>query len=398
PIMIAFCLVELVALVVPPLRWRRHDPVGRARLGQAVAALAILLALVQAYFLVAQIESYGRMGAFGGVFGYGDSAVVADPGLQFRLVATASLVSGTLVLVIVAGMIREHGLGNGYGVIFLAGSVIEFLRVYVAEPEATPEILARDAVGLVTVGVIGVLAAAVLRWRVASREREPALRVPSSGFSPLGDSMAILYLFAMVSLVGLGTELSVAMGRVTELQSRTSVIFCLVLVTVPLWSWLFARPRLSGVTMETWVRGTALSLVMLLAIAAIQWFAAGTDDGTAGLAHAIAIMIGVAVILDIRDDLRAHRQPLAPVAGLHQIQRAGRVERILTDAGIPFHIHAAHLRTLYAFFGPFAPAIVMVPVVHSIEARNKLADAMAPPVLPAATVLKTESPAATPAE
>lgn len=375
PLLIAFFLVELVALVIPALRWRRHDPLGRVPLGQAVAALAIGLALVQSYFIATNIESYEShlLPGFGGT-GPSNMALV-DPGWAFRISAMATLVTGTLVLAIVAGMIREHGLGNGYGALFLSGSVIEFLRIYIDEPTFVPELLVQDALGLVAIVVIGAITAAMLRWRIG-QGREPSLRVPTSGVSPLGDSQALAYLFALVSLLGLGTELSLAMMRVTELQSRTYVIIGLVLVTVPLWSWLFARPRLvPGVTMASWLRATVLSIVALVAIAAIQWFATKTDDHTAALVHAINIMIGTAVVLDIRDDLRAHRQRLAPVAVLHQIQRAGIAERVLTDAGIPFHLQAGHLRTLFAFFGPFAPAIVMVPEVHAIEARGKLAEA-----------------------
>ena len=378
PILLAFFLVELVALAIPPLRWRRHDTLGRVRLGQAVATLAILLALVQGYTIAVNLESYGRFGmsgGFGGAFGFTDMVLVADPGWAFRIGVMATLVTGMLVLAIAAGMIREHGLGNGYGVLFVSGSVIELLRSYVADPGDIPELFKRDVPGLIAVVVIGAVTAATLRWRIG-HGREPALRVPSSGVSPLGDSQALTYLIILASLLGLGADLSIAMMRVTELQSRPYVIFGLAIVTVPIWSWLFARPKLvPGMTNAGWLRATALSIVVLAAIAAIQWFAINTDDNSAAIVHAINIMIGTAVALDIRDDLRAHRQRLAPVAMLHQIQRAAIAERVLTDAGIPFHIHAGYLRTLFAFFGPFAPAIVMVPEVHATEARGKLTEA-----------------------
>ena len=231
----------------------------------------------------------------------------------------------------------------------------------------------RDALGLVGVAVIAAITACVLRWRVASKD-EPALRVPSSGFSPLGDATAVAYLFALVSSLGLGLELSLAMARATELQARTAVVFGLVIVMVPVWSWLYARPSLLAPrpAMASWLRATLISLVMLLAVGAIQWFAAHTDSGTAAIVRALGVMLGTAVVLDVIDDLRAHRQRLAPVAVLHQIQRAGAIERTLAEAGIPCHVHASHLRTLLAFFGPFAPAIVWVPEVHAIEARAKL--------------------------
>jgi len=63
---------------------------------------------------------------------------------------------------------------------------------------------------------------------------------------------------------------------------------------------------------------------------------------------------------------------------LHQIQRAGVIEHVLAAADIPCHIHASHLRTLFAFFGPWAPAIVLVPEEHAARARELIADATRP--------------------
>ncbi len=87
-------------------------------------------------------------------------------------------------------------------------------------------------------------------------------------------------------------------------------------------------------------------------------------------------MFCTAVWLDIVDDARAHRTKLAPAGVLHQIQYAGVVEQVLSDAGIPCHIHASNLRTLLAFFGPFAPAIVLVPEDRAMEARLQFTKAI----------------------
>lgn len=57
---------------------------------------------------------------------------------------------------------------------------------------------------------------------------------------------------------------------------------------------------------------------------------------------------------------------------LHQLQYAGAIERVLTDAGIPYHLHASHVRSLLAFFGPFAPVVVMVPAELASEARLEI--------------------------
>jgi hypothetical protein len=95
------------------------------------------------------------------------------------------------------------------------------------------------------------------------------------------------------------------------------------------------------------------------------------------LATPILAMVGAAVVLDALADARAHRRPLAPAGMLHQIQHAGSVERVLAGAGIPCQLHAIHLRTLFAFFGPWAPVIVLVPEAQAAEARKLLAGLVA---------------------
>src|SRR4030095_8937284 len=62
PFFSAFSLVELAALIVP--RWRplRHGgPPGRARLHTAAITLTLLLALVQALFMVKYLRALGAI-------------------------------------------------------------------------------------------------------------------------------------------------------------------------------------------------------------------------------------------------------------------------------------------------------------------------------------------------
>src|SRR5262249_37031575 len=103
------------------------------------------------------------------------------------------------------------------------------------------------------------------------------------------------------------------------------------------------------------------------------------------------IMIATAVVLDILGEARARRAPLAPAAVVHQVQYLGVLERVLGDAGIAYHVHAGHLRTLLAFFGPWAPAIVLVPADRAAEAQTRLANVLPPSRLPIARV--QQSPA-----
>jgi hypothetical protein len=78
------------------------------------------------------------------------------------------------------------------------------------------------------------------------------------------------------------------------------------------------------------------------------------------------------VVLDVRDDLRARRVTLERVWSLQQAQHADLVVRALDDVGISCHLASANLRTMLAFFGPFAPIDVWVAPEHVPAARVRL--------------------------
>jgi hypothetical protein len=377
PILTAFFAVEVLALAVPWLRWRRHDPRGRVRLGQAVAALAIALALAQGYFAALYLESLSLGGA----------EVIASPGLTFRLLVMTSLAAGTMLLGALAGLIREHGLGNGYGALIVGGALVDLARPRLEGPGSLADLLdGGHALGLAALAVIVSLTAASLRWRIADEgttdgdPRAPALRVPASGVAVLGDGGGFAFLLVLLAGVGLGPLLVDPMQWMIELEANRWIPIGLVVVLAVAYAWLFARPSLlapvaarAGLpppAMSAWRRAALASAALLLAVHVIDHLA--STAGAAMLASPAIAMAGTAVVLDAIADARAHRRRLAPAGVLHQIQHAGSVERVLADAGIPCHLHASHLRTLAAFFGPWAPVIVLVPEAQAAEARQLL--------------------------
>jgi preprotein translocase subunit SecD len=373
PILTSYAVVELIALAIPRLRWRRHDPRGRVRLDQAVAILAVLVALVQGYFAARYLESLTRGGA----------EIVDAPGLKFSLLTMLTLATGTMLLGMIAGMIRAHGLGNGYGVLFCSAALLKFIAPMIDEPMAIPYIFDRGmALGLVTLAAIVIATAHMLRWRIGGGEREAELRIPSSGVAPLSDGGGLVFVILTLSGLGLGVALWDVMVWVTELRARIWLVLVLVAMFVPIWAWLFSRPSLvervampAGLlppTRSSWARAMAASMLLIVSAAILHRFAIAADPHASVLADPALAMLGTAVVLDIIDEARAHRRKLAAAGVLHQIQHAGVVERVLADAGIPCHLHASNLRTLLAFFGPWAPVIVLVPEPHAAEARQKL--------------------------
>ena len=155
-------------------------------------------------------------------------------------------------------------------------------------------------------------------------------------------------------------------------------MFAGLCASVVVWSWLFARPALvARVAMQaglappawsTWCRATLVTLALFVVCLAIDLIA-GSPSMLGGGVH---VMLCTAVVLDILDDGRARRNHLAPAWIVHQVQYLGVIERVLGEAKIPHHVHASNLRTLFAFFGPWAPAIILVPKPRAQEARDLL--------------------------
>ncbi len=366
PILVAYFLVEVVALAIPPLRWRRHDPAGRIALGRAASVLAIAISLAYGYFVARYME---------GLSASGSEVVFDNPGWRFRLILMISVTAGTLLLAIVAGVISEHGLGNGYGVLAVSATVLDILP----DLDFVNPFTAQYALGLVIFAAIVTAAMFVLRWRV-TEARQPALRLPTSGLSPLADSgafIALLFSLTGVASSTLWFDLMVKAQVLNEWKVRVAI----VVISLPIWAWIFARPsviervaRQSGLerpTTATWLRATAISALLVLG-AALLANSITLEAPLGVLINPIGALVFAAVLLDVIADARARRARLAVAGVIHQPQYLGAVEHVLAEASIPYHCHASHLRSLLAFFAPWAPIHVLVSEDHAIEARLKV--------------------------
>jgi hypothetical protein len=359
PIITAYLLVEIVALAFPRLRWRRHDPRGRIGLGRAVAAVAIAISLVQGYFVSSYLQSMSLGGA----------EIVSDPGLRSQLLIMLTLAAGTMLLALLAGVIREHGLGNGYAVLMTTSFVLAIIEPYIVEgPENFYHFVTKSTLlGILGAVCIAVATRALLRWRVEQ------LRMPTSGLAPIMDTSAIVVMFVALSALGLGEPLYGVMERIGAIRGSLVWTLVMLVVSLPVWAWLFARPALaSGITRPAWLRATGMTLFVLGGITAAGFYVSGFDASAFAIMTPVSVMIATATLLDMRDDLRARRRALVPVGILHQAQFVPLVERVLDEAGIAAHFHASHIRALFAFFGPWAPIIVLVPEADADAARSKV--------------------------
>jgi hypothetical protein len=262
-------------------------------------------------------------------------------------------------------------------VLFASGILIELVREFFDGVVSDGDLVIAGATYL----AIGIPVATVLRWRIA-RLGEAAVRVPTSGIAPLGEVGGLVALIALVSQFASGDFTMKLYEWTLAVREHRGLLIALLAAMTLLWSFAFARPAVTRKLAErvglvaparsTWWSATLLSLALLLVVGAATAVTTLVRPGAAGMVNAIMIAMLAATVLDIRDDLRARRVTLDRVWSVQQAQHADLIVRALDEVGIPCHLASANLRSLLAFFGPFAPIDVLVATEHVPAARERL--------------------------
>lgn len=121
PYITASIVVQLAASLSPTLAAiKKEGESGRKKLNQYTRYGTVFLTAIQGYVLVSGLESQ--------VASSGIQAVV-EPGAMFRIVATISLIGGTMFLMWLGEQITARGIGNGISLIIMAGIVAQLPRL-----------------------------------------------------------------------------------------------------------------------------------------------------------------------------------------------------------------------------------------------------------------------------
>lgn len=358
PLLSTFVVVEIVVSIVP--RWRplRDTALGRRKIGRAVAIGAMLVAAIQAHFAALYLATLNMGGA-----------EVVMRGAHWPIVVT--LVGGTMCLAWIVSVIAERGVGNGYAVVFLAMLVVR--QDWSALGDLTA---ARFALGVIAVLAIVMIAIAMTSWRV----RAPggaSIPLPSAGITPVNQAGGLLVAVGALGLLGVAPELGVWLQSV---DASLTIGLLLVLVATLVWSWVFARPGRRGLALDrpTWQRATALTAAMLLAVFAIGRTVVAEAPDLARVLDPVTLVVIVAIVLDLIDDVRTRRRALVPVWPLHDPLLVDAVRDRLDAAEIAHVIQSTRLRRLFWLFGSFVPMYVLVPEDRAEEAETVLGAWLAP--------------------
>jgi len=337
PVLTAFVLVEVAALLVPP--WRKLRTGGR-RMPLLLAALGLsaLLAGLQGWLMTRWLVGLGY---------WGRDLLVGSPWL-----VVVTLVGGTFALLALAGVVTRHGLGSGIMVVLLGAGL--------AELHAVARSLLHAGAARLTLTLAGVAALALATTWLLSRRTavQPQQRLPSSSLDALVLPQLVLALLGLAVLIG-----GVAPARVLEwLQpSRVEVlvVFALVAAAIAVGLGRAYTGRLDAAPVD----------VAFLALVLVVGYVLGK---LAGL-PALSIVIGTGWLLDVQAEWRARLPDPVDVAELDDPQRGDLVLGTLAAAGIPAHLRGANVRTLLRFFAPFVTITVRVPRAQAAEAQRLLA-------------------------
>jgi preprotein translocase subunit SecY len=108
PYISASIIMQLLTVAVPSLEAiKKEGEAGRRKITQYTRYGTVGLALFQAMGIAVALES--------------QAGLVIDPGIMFRIVTVATLVTGTMFLMWLGEQITERGLGNGISLIIFAG-------------------------------------------------------------------------------------------------------------------------------------------------------------------------------------------------------------------------------------------------------------------------------------
>ena len=108
PYISASIIMQLCTVVIPTLETlKKEGESGRRKITQYTRYATLGLAFFQALAISAALEA--------------QPGLVTEPGLTFRIISAATLVTGTMFLMWLGEQITERGLGNGISLIIFAG-------------------------------------------------------------------------------------------------------------------------------------------------------------------------------------------------------------------------------------------------------------------------------------
>ena len=340
PWVVAYALVEIASVVVPPWRLLRATPQGRARLEGATRWLWLLAVASQSFAMCVGLEQMS----------IGGQDLLMDFYGVERWVVMCTLVAGSALVGLAAAAIRARGIGGGFAVLLALGLGAELWRD-------------QGLFGSQAVALSWAVSAAGTLLLLRSQPRSETLPLSVAGVLPLHLSSTLLGILMLLN------------GEVEMVASPLGMLL-LALLTWVLAALFFpyaGAGAASGVSEHAWSRSRFVSVAgNALLLGCVVQLTAAIELGTTVLLVAPL----VAVVLDIMDEakVRSQHPNLVSVWPLHEVRTADASLHALRTAGITAHVRGRNLRLLLHFFAPYAPMHLLVSTTDAERATQVLSE------------------------
>jgi SecY translocase len=366
PFLAGFVLVEIIALIVPKLRRRRHgDPALRRKLTVASLITGLAFALVNGYSIALYLESLNYQ------ISYRMPEIVYNPGWLFRIQISLTLAAGSCLFVAAAHFINRFGVGSGFAVVILA-EILSALPGLAQDSWLAVDRGLFTPLQMVLLGVVLFGLFAGVRWFLLLGDRKPEkipIRLPTCGTFPIELAVAATLLFSTVSWWVDWTWLQrLAEKLVPGTKFYLWVDLVMIAVFVPLASTMFywRRRKVFKQSQNRWIwyKAQFHSALFFFAIV-IAWYILyrRAPESAWLVPSSLIVLAATALVADLWSEIRARwRAPGGAdlvVLEAHQ-DMADTIEALAKfDRGRGAVVQGLQLRSLAYFFGPFVPLVIL---------------------------------------
>jgi len=359
PFLVAFVLVELLALAVPRFRRRRHgDPALRNKLNVASIILGLAVSMLGAWSVALFLESAGWYSS--------GPPVVENPGWAFRLAFILTTTAGGCLYVAAAFLINRFGVGSGFAVVILAYMISEAPPL-LFEIWHHLQIETISPVKLLVLAAAGAGAFAGTWWFLHLPDKRPGklpLRLPTCGLFPLELAFLIAILPSTLSQFFDFSWLQEVTGVLAPgSKSYLLLELGLLILFVPLISSLFYWRRRKTFTGEEnlpeWRRARIHSAIFLFCIVGAWYAMCRLFPGAVWSFPSSVILVGAcALCADLVHEIRARWHAPGGV-DLVVLESHQDVADAVEAGANGMVIQGLFYRSLTYFFGPFVPLNIL---------------------------------------
>jgi preprotein translocase subunit SecY len=397
PYITACVIVEIAALLVPPLKqWRsKEGELGRARLRRAALFLTVVIGIVHGSAIVRQIGNIA------------DGQALVDNSTAFKSLLVLTLVAAMFFLIWIADQISTRGCGHGISLILLFGivegiphDVVQALHLYKGALSSRQLLMPIVALA----GAIALIVYVERRVRqvpVQYADKTQAafpIKLTTAGTQPVEWAYGLLALsfFFVPNNEAFDQVSRPASSWIVENLHQGTVVYTaasavLIFILYFVFTALFFNPRemidylrernaslvpdeINGKrflyrSLEGMAFIGSLYLVFLPLSFKVFWWLLETDVTPINV---ISLIIAVCITLDLVGELlfRWRSGILVRIAEFHEPWKAGLLRSLLEKENCPSIVRGYYHRSLLYIFGPYIEMPVFVAGSNETAARD----------------------------